>query len=45
MSKTMDFDEERNNFFFELQCRTNSMALEHTTPITTHADKFSSQFF
>jgi hypothetical protein len=36
---------EKKYFFFELQCDTNSMALEHTAPITTHADNLSSQFF
>jgi hypothetical protein len=45
MNKIVDFDEKMNNFFFELQCHSSLIALEYITPIITHADKLSSQFF
>jgi hypothetical protein len=41
----MGSDKKMNYFFFELQCLISSMALEHTTPITTHANNLSSQIF
>jgi hypothetical protein len=38
----MHFSENGNNFIFELKCDTHLMALEHTTPITSHVDQLGS---
>jgi hypothetical protein len=42
MCKIVDSNENRKNFFFELECHTSLMALERTIPITTHANKLNS---
>jgi hypothetical protein len=38
----MHFSENGNNLIFELKCDTHLMALEHTTPITSHVDQLGS---